>query len=861
MMSPERWQQVKGVLQEALELAPEQVPAFLDRACSTDHSLRRDVESLLSSGNDVRSSFLRSSPDARLTLSIGTSLGDFEIVSLLGAGGMGEVYRARDHRLEREVALKVLPRFVSFDHERLHRFDQEAKAAAALNHPNILAVFQMGTYEGAPYLVSELLEGETLRERLKHGPIPLTKAIDYGLQIAYGLSAAHEKGIVHRDLKPENLFVNSDGRIKILDFGLAKLTHHAAMQSLETEPGSVLGTVGYMSPEQVRGQAADHRSDIFAFGAILYEMLSGKRAFTGESAADVASAILKEDPPRLSKSGSRTPKALESVIKRCLEKDPNQRFQSASEVASMLLNRAETHPFVFAPFMLSRKTTLRLASMAGIFLALSALIVGLNFGGVRIRLFHPNSPAASNNVPKRSFPAGPSYPVPFLNHPLVPDTVTPGGPGFTLTVSGTGFVPRSVVTWNGIERATTFVNSSQLKAAILASDIARSGTAALTVVNPRFGGGPSNEVFFSFGASGYSPLGRNEYFVGPQPDAVAVGDFDGDGKLDVAVANPGGGTVGILLGKGDGTFQSPVYYTVGQGTSNSELAVADFNGDGELDLVVSNDRSNNVSVLLGNGDGTFRPAANYDVGKNPSSVAVADVNGDGKLDLIVSNQNCNDSNDSRGPCLPGTVSVLLGNGDGTFQFHRDFAAGLVPNGVAVGDFNGDGKLDLAVVNGVSKERTSALCILLGNGDGTFRSPVGYPLHANGNSVATADFNGDGKLDLVVVDNGGLVSVFIGKGDGTFGPRVDYPAGSFPFGSIGIGDFNGDGKLDLAVASGGSNCVTILFGNGDGTFQPRGVRFGTGLIPQGVAVGDFNGNGKLDMAVPARYGNVISILVQ
>lgn len=276
-----------------------------------------------------------------------------------------------------------------------------------------------------------------------------------------------------------------------------------------------------------------------------------------------------------------------------------------------------------------------------------------------------------------------------------------------------------------------------------------------------------------------------------------------------------------------------------------------------MDLVVSNSGGNNVSVLLGNGDGSFRATTSYEVGRNPSSVAVADVNGDGKLDLVVSNQNCSHSG---GPCAQGTVSVLLGNGDGTFQPHKDFAAGRVPNWVAVGDFNGDGKLDLVVVNGQGNGGPSTVSILLGNGDATFQVPISYPLNTNGASVATADFNRDGKLDLAVVDNIGLVSVFLGNGDGTFQTRVDYPAGSLPFGSIGIGDFNGDGNLDLAVASGGSNSVTILLGNGEGTFQPQGVRFGTDLVPQGVAVGDFNGNGKLDLAIPARYSNVVSILL-
>ena len=340
-MTPERWQQIHDVLEKALELPPGERSAFLNRACSTDPSLRQEVETLLASSDDVRSSFLQSST-LRVTLRSGTKLGEYEVKSLVGSGGMGEVYRARDSRLGRDVAIKVLPSFLSSDSDRLRRFEQEARAAAALNHPNILAVFQMGTYEGTPYLVSELLEGETLREQIKRGRLSVHKAIDYAVQIARGLAAAHEKGIVHRDLKPENLFVTKDGRVKILDFGLAKLTQqssseHSALTLAEgTEAGVVMGTVGYMSPEQVRGQAADNRADIFAFGAILYEMLAGKRAFQKPTSPETMTAILNEDPPGISQVVANIPPALQRMVHRCLEKNPEQRFQSASDLAFAL---------------------------------------------------------------------------------------------------------------------------------------------------------------------------------------------------------------------------------------------------------------------------------------------------------------------------------------------------------------------------------------------------------------------------------------------------------------------------------------------------------------------------------------------
>ena len=281
-----------------------------------------------------------------MALAAGDRLGPYEIISPLGAGGMGEVYRAKDPRLGRDVAIKVLPSAFSSDAERLHRFEQEARAAAALNHPNILTVHEISTHDGQPYVVSELLEGQTLRDALERGALPVKKAIEFAIQIAHGLASVHEKGIFHRDLKPENLFITADGRAKILDFGLAKLTETvpggagatmAATRTAGTTPGVVLGTIGYMSPEQVRGQAVDHRCDIFSFGAILYEMLSGERAFKGDTPADTMSAILHNEPRELiALSGGVVSPALERIARHCLEKLPGQRFQSATDVAFAL---------------------------------------------------------------------------------------------------------------------------------------------------------------------------------------------------------------------------------------------------------------------------------------------------------------------------------------------------------------------------------------------------------------------------------------------------------------------------------------------------------------------------------------------
>ncbi|MBV9494306.1 MAG: serine/threonine protein kinase, partial [Acidobacteria bacterium] len=274
----------------------------------------------------------------------GTTLGPYEILAQIGAGGMGEVYRALDTRLGRQVAVKVLSRSYTNDAEATRRFEQEARAAGMLNHPNIVALYDIGTEGNIRYIVSELLQGESMRQRIRQGPIPARKAVDYAVQVARGLAAAHEKGIIHRDLKPENLFITRDGQVKILDFGLVKLIgghhdgppvdeHAVTLAGTPTEPGRLLGTVGYMAPEQIRGQSGDHRSDLFSFGAILFEMVTGRQAFRGDSPIETLNSILKDEPPELYELDVRVPSALERVIRHCLEKNPDERFQSARDLA------------------------------------------------------------------------------------------------------------------------------------------------------------------------------------------------------------------------------------------------------------------------------------------------------------------------------------------------------------------------------------------------------------------------------------------------------------------------------------------------------------------------------------------------
>ncbi len=347
-MNPERWQHIKSILHAALERDPRERAAFLDQTCAANPSLRSEVESLIASYEQADGfiespavEFMANSLEGEAGSLVGQSLGPYQLIDSLGGGGMGEVYRARDTRLGREVAIKVLPSAFSTDTDRLRRFEQEARAASALNHPNILVIHDVGTEDGSPYLVTELLQGETLRQRLDSTTIPQRKAVDYALQIARGLAAAHDRGIIHRDLKPQNLFLTRDGQMKILDFGLAKLIQPTnplqteaptLLADADTGTGMVMGTAGYMSPEQVRGKAADQRSDIFSFGAVLYEMLTGKRAFQRASPVETMNAILKEEPAELSEANRNIPAGLERVVGHCLEKKPEERFQSTRDL-------------------------------------------------------------------------------------------------------------------------------------------------------------------------------------------------------------------------------------------------------------------------------------------------------------------------------------------------------------------------------------------------------------------------------------------------------------------------------------------------------------------------------------------------
>src|SRR5580692_2453036 len=349
-MSSERWERTKEILEQALRLAPKERQAYLDAACGTDASLHIEVESLIASHEEAGTQFLGADASEVLQLATpralasGTKLGPYEIIELLGTGGLGEVYRAKDTRLGRTVAIKILPSIFSAHGERLRRFEQEARSASALIHPNIVTIYDLGQDGSCHYIAMELVEGKTLRALLGSGPLPTRKTIEIAAQVADGLTKAHEVGITHRDLKPENLMLSDDGFVKILDFGLAKLASprwersDTSTTSL-TSTGMVLGTAGYMSPEQAAGERLDFRSDQFSFGLVLYEMLTGKRAFQRVTVAETLVAILREQAEPIGSQNRDAPAPLCWAIERCLAKEPDKRYASTRDRTG-----ARSHP-------------------------------------------------------------------------------------------------------------------------------------------------------------------------------------------------------------------------------------------------------------------------------------------------------------------------------------------------------------------------------------------------------------------------------------------------------------------------------------------------------------------------------------
>ena len=427
--------------------------------------------------------------------------------------------------------------------------------------------------------------------------------------------------------------------------------------------------------------------------------------------------------------------------------------------------------------------------------------------------------------------------VPVVYSPLSPEQKAPGSATFTLTVYGTGFASDAVVKWNGTALTTTFVTAEKLTASVPAADVATAGTALVTVSN---GGVSSNAAYFQVVKNGYTvAFAKTDYATDTTPNDITTTEFTTSGHLDLAVAT-GNDTVSILLGNGTGSFPTHVQYAV---PGNPYAIVhGDFTGSGVQDLATADQYSSQASVLLGNGDGTFQGHVEYATatGGAPVALATADVNGDGKLDLVVVNYKTNN------------VSVLLGNGDGTFQTHVEYATGNGPMGVAIGDLNGDGKLDLVVANSID----NTVSVLLGNGDGTFQTAVPYPTANTPTCVVLGNFTSSDTLDVAIATSGSLVSVLLGNGNGTLQNKVNYSIGAGAV-AIAAADLSSSGKLSLITANEVDNTVSVLVGNGNGTFKSESV-FPTNSAPVGLAIGDYNQDGILDIAAPANTGNTASV---
>src|SRR5712691_7521435 len=351
-MTPERWQHIDRLFHSALERVPEERASFLTEACGDDESVRSDVEALIAA-HEQSGEFL-DAPAYEIAsgklandsaeLAVGEALGHYKILGTLGTGGMGEVYLAQDSRLGRKVALKLLSATFTGDPERLRRFEQEARAASALNHPNILTIHEIGSENGLQFIATEFIDGETLRHRLRERPLHISDAVHIAVEVAEALTAAHAEGIVHRDVKPENIMLRRDGHVKVLDFGLAKLTDNvnnsfdsqaiSARSALQTTPGLIIGTVAYMSPEQARGLAVDARTDIWSLGVVLYEMMAGRAPFEGSTTSDVIAAVLEREPVPLARYAGEVPAEVEWIVKKALRKDQEERYQTAKEMLS-----------------------------------------------------------------------------------------------------------------------------------------------------------------------------------------------------------------------------------------------------------------------------------------------------------------------------------------------------------------------------------------------------------------------------------------------------------------------------------------------------------------------------------------------
>ena len=653
----------------------------------------------------------------------GTRLDQYTIQSVLGQGSMGTVYLARDEELDRQVAIKVPSPAVLAPTGRTDRFIEEARATAKLKHQAIVPVYDFGRQEdGSCFFVMEYIEGESLAELLKSGPLPTAQGVAILIEIADALSYAHKEGFVQRDVKPANILVDKEGKPHLVDFGLAI---HESVQHLNA--GEFAGTLAYMAPEQIRAEShrLDGRTDIWAVGAVMYEMLTGRTPFPATQWKTLCDEILHRQPKPPRQIDDKIPKELEQICLKCLLKTVTDRYATACDLARDL--RRWQHP---------RRRFLAAASAGALALVvLLCLAVVWNPGRT------PSEPlptlSGTINVPV-AYAVG-DYPnriaVGDVNADAVLDIVTANHQGNTVSVllgNGDGKFQQQVeiTAGNGCH-------------AVAIGDLNDDGVG--DIVSAGYWEGTVS-VHLSNGDGTFQS--EKKFSVGSLPTTVSLGDLDNDGVLDIVSTNHGSSTVSVLLGNGDGTFQTQQTLS---STRPQDATIADFNDDSMLDLVVANESSDLVSVFIGNGNGTFRTPITYGVGDKPFTVEVGDLNGDGVLDITAVNITSDD------------VSVLLGNGDGTFQTHSNYAVGhSAPSGSDLFDLNNDGMPELVLA---CADTVVALTNAGDSPDWSGFVPGGaFPAGDSPNDVAVGDFDNDGVPDLAVVNywNNNTVSVLMGN---------------------------------------------------------------------------------------------------